>query len=281
MKRFKLFLAISTISLLSSISGYSQSSNNPIEDAPTGKPIYVGPVLGYNRTFHSADLPTANPVALCPIFTNGDNNGFFAGASIEFLIGTKDSKSSIIGRVLYNTFPASFSQKSGEAEAGGLPIIGLDDKPELTDVMHTNEVNYSTITMEVMYKFNFMGGLGVVVGPSFDYALTRTQEQKMSLISPSNAYFKENPAETSIRYTDFVSGNTKPRGIIMKEGEIPTSTAFRAALKAGIQYEILTKSNMYIIPSLSYNLGLTSLTSEQTWRVSAIQIGVDVRFAIK
>lgn len=280
MKRFKLFLAISTITLFTSLIGYSQEENNPLGDVERRKPIYVGPVLGYNRTYHSVDLATYNSTVPCPVFTNGDNNGFFVGGSMEYLLGVKDSKSSIIGRVLYNTFPASFSKESGEASTGGFPSLDQNGNPVYSDVLHTNEVSFSTITIEAMYKFNFMGNLGVVVGPSIDVvSLTKTQEQKMSLIKPANASFKVNTEDKTIRYTDFVSGNNNPRGIILKEGTIDGS-GIRFGLKAGIQYEIITNSKMYIVPSLSYNLGLTSISSDQTWRVSAIQLGVDIRFAM-
>lgn len=283
MKRFKLFLAISTFALLNTVIVSAQDEDNPLNPVLKAQPIYVGPVLGYNRTYHSVDLATYNSTVPCPIFTNGDNNGYFVGGSIEYLLGNvKDSKSSIIGRVLYNTFPASFSKESGEASTGGFPSLDQNGNPVYSDVLHTNEVNYSTITIEAMYKFNFLDRLGVVVGPSIDVvALTKTQEQKMSLVKPANASFKMNTDDKTIRYTDFVSGNSNPRGIILKEGEIPNSSSFRLGLKAGIQYEILTKGNLYIVPSLAYNLGLTSLSGDQSWTVSALQLGVDIRFAIK
>jgi len=282
MKRFKLFLAISTFALLNTVIVSAQDEDDPLKPKLKSTPIYVGPVLGYNRTYHSVDLATYNSTVPCPIFTNGDNNGYFFGASIEYILGAaKDSKSSVIGRILYNTFPASFSKESGEASTGGFPSLDKDGNPTYSDVLHTNEVKFSTITIEAMYKFNFMNSLGLVVGPSIDVvSLAKSQEQKMSLVKPANASFKVNPDAKDIRYTDFVSGNSNPRGIILKEGDIAGS-GIRFGLKAGIQYEIITKSNMYIVPSLSYNLGLTSISSDQTWRVSAIQVGVDIRFAIK
>jgi hypothetical protein len=285
MKRFTLFLAITAITLFDSFLLTAQEAN-PLDPGQASKPIYLGPTLGYNRTYHSVDLATYNPAALCPIFTNGDNNGFWVGFTYEHLLG-KDittSKSSIIGRVMYNTFPASFSVQSKDANNGGLPSIDpTTNLPISSDVLHTNEVKFSVITIEAVYKFNFLNNLGVTVGPTFDIiSLSKTQEQKMSLLKPNNASFKETDDPEilkTIRYTDFISGNKNPRGIILKEGDI--NGGMRWGIKAGLQYEILTKSNFYIVPSISYNLGIGGISSDQTWRVSAIQIGVDMRFAIK
>jgi hypothetical protein len=41
----------------------------------------------------------------------------------------------------------------------------------------------------------------------------------------------------------------------------------------------LLGSKLYLAPCIAYNFGVTNVTSEYSWRVSPIQIGVDARFA--
>jgi hypothetical protein len=35
---------------------------------------------------------------------------------------------------------------------------------------------------------------------------------------------------------------------------------------------------MYVVPNFNYNFGVTSLSADDDWRVSALQFGVDIRF---
>jgi len=70
------------------------------------------------------------------------------------------------------------------------------------------------------------------------------------------------------------------RTIIIKEGDIPESNAFRFGVKAGVQYEIITAGRTYIVPAIYYNFGITNLSSRENWRVNSLQMGVDIRFAL-
>lgn len=258
---------------------------NPVQDKT---PFYIGPVIGYNKVMHSVTLETSNISAVpCPSFNNGSSNGFFAGASAEFLLGgVKNSKSSLIVRLLYNTFPAKMEQQSLDAGTGGLPSVKPDGTVVKTDVLYTNSIAYNCVTMDLAYKFNFMDNLGVVAGPTFDYVMTATQDQRTSLVAdPSIAFKMVSAAEQQrlgIRYTDFANSaaGTSPRTIVAKEGDIAGKASLRMAVKVGLQYEIITKSNMYIVPSIAYNFAVTNV-DDHSWKVNAIQIGVDIRFAIK
>jgi hypothetical protein len=264
--------------------------DDPLNPKIKKTPFLVGPVIGYNKVMHSVTLETSNIDAVpCPSFQNGSSNGFFVGASAEFLLGgPKNSKSSVIVRLLYNTFPAKMEQQSFNAGTGGLPSVKPDGTSILTDVLYTNAIAYNTISLDLAYKFNFMDNLGVVAGPTFDYAMTATQNQRTSLISDpkDGAAFKmvsaADQAKLGISYTDFANpaAGTAPKTIIVKQGDIPGKQSLRIALKLGLQYEILTKGGMIIVPGIAYNFGVTNV-DDHSWKVSAIQIGVDVRFALK
>jgi hypothetical protein len=255
---------------------------DPINPAYERAPIYLGPVFGYNRSMHTVELASFDE-AICPRFQNGNSNGFYLGISYEEMLGDiNNSTSSIIARVLYNTMPASL--ETSEAPIPSLVTI-VDGNGNPTDetvlkssTLHTQEIKYSMITAEVMYKLNFIPGvpLGITVGPTFDFAMSKTQDQRYNLVQPLEAQFKRNQAAIDQGYK-YVNDD---RTIIIKEGDIPDGSSFRLGIKAGVQYEILMSSRMYVVPSLYYNFGVTNLSSRENWRVNALQMGVDVRFSI-
>ncbi len=261
------FLAILLV-LPEALSAQMTSEANPLQPGTQKTPIYIGPVLGYNRSIHNADLLTFQDDVRCPSFVNGTNNGFFAGISFEYLLGNPvNSTSSIIARVLYNTMPASFTQ-TGEPYPS---IVDPLQPPIISQTEHTYDVTYSMITAEVMYKLNLINTFGITVGPTFDFPIQKSQEQLFKLVEPQNARFKQ-PDNPQYEYRD--NGRT----IVVKDGDIADATSFRLGIKAGVQYEILM-GRMYIVPGVFYNYGITKLTNED-WFVHAIQAGVDVRFSL-
>lgn len=252
---------------------------NPLMPTYERPPIYIGPVIGYNRSMHSVDLASFDD-AICPRFEDGQSNGFFVGLSFEQHLGKdiKSSTSSFIFRVLYNTMPASL-EVSEDPIPSLITIVDAQGNPTGEDVinsstLHTQDITYSLVTAEVMYKINPIPGvpLGFTVGPTFDFALTKTQDQRYKLVQPLEAQFKRD--ETSgYQYVD------NDRTIIIKEGEIPESSGFRFGIKAGMQFEILA-GKWTVVPGIFYNFGVTNLSTAENWRVNALQMGVDLRFAL-
>jgi hypothetical protein len=266
----KFILTIFILILAGTAPVFSQS-NNPLAPKKEVIPFYIGPVVGYNRVLHSAELQTFESAVPCPVFENGSANGYFFGISFEYLLGgAKNSTQSIIARLLYNSMPASFEVVGDE-----YPSVLTDNEGNQTEVMsstnHINEVTYDMISFDVQYKFNFVETFGVIVGPTFDFALTKDQEQLFQLVTPENARFEQKP-DSEFEYSD--DGRT----LIAASGDIPNSSAFRAGIKFGVQYEIILNSGMYIVPNFNYNYGITNLSADDDWRVSALQFGVDIRF---
>jgi hypothetical protein len=40
-------------------------------------------------------------------------------------------------------------------------------------------------------------------------------------------------------------------------------------------------NTLTIVPAMYYNFGVTNLSSQESWRVNALQVGVDLRWAVK
>ncbi len=286
MKLRNLLAFLIILLVLPGMKAFSQADlENPLIPSYEAPPIYLGPVIGYNRSMHSVDLASFDE-ALCPRFKDGQSNGFFIGFSYEEHLGkdATQSTSSFIFRVLYNTMPAYLEVSEGAipslitiVDANGTPI-GEDVIQSST--LHTLDVNYSMITAEVMYKINPIPGLplGFVVGPTFDFAMTKTHDQRYKLVQPLEAQFRVNPDYEKPPYNYKYVDND--RTIVVNEGDIPDSQGFRFGIKAGMQLELLA-GPWVIVPGIAYNLGITNLSSAEDWRVDALQVGIDFRYALK
>lgn len=284
-------ILILSLLLFSSIELISQTGSGNLDTplGPTKKtsPFYIGPIAGYNRVLHSTNKP-AIPLALddvpCPNFENGSANGFFVGVSVEFLLGgSVNSQMSIIGRAMYNTFPSYFEQQ-GDNLPTTVNVQQQDGslKPEqrITSINYLNDIDYSTASLDVLFKYvvlplNQTIWLSVVAGPTVDFALTTGEINRMQLVSPDNASLVQSPQadENGWTYPD-------PRTLQFNDGEIPDAQSLRVGLKVGAQLEI-NYSKFLIVPNVMYNMALTNLSPDFDWRVNALQIGVDLRYALK
>ncbi len=273
--KLRLLSIVLLLALLSSGYVFAQDDNetNPLFQAGKKIIIYPGITAGWNKSMHSVTLKTFAKDNLCPSFEDGDDNGFFGGLTYEHFFGdAKTTNSSLIFKLMYSSLPASF-------EVGGdkMPSrVIVNGKEEIINsvTLNSNKVKYDLVSFNIFYKFNPIqgSGLGFIAGPSIDFAMKKTQDQRMDLIEPLNAQFsRDNPATAGYKYTN------NDRTIIISEGDIPNSNAFRLGIAVGAQYEISMK-NMYVVPFAVFNYGVTKLSSDEDWNVNALQIGVDVRF---
>lgn len=249
--------------------------DNPLTPFYEAPPTYIGPVIGYNRSMHTVDLKSFQE-SLCPTFSDGQDNGFYIGFSYESHFGDHaTSTQSLIFRVLYNTMPSYL--ETSEAPILSLVTTPNGDAPIESQVTNKMDVTYSMITGEVMYKLNFSQSapIGFTIGPTFDFAMTKTYVQTYELLYPDNAQFKRQAdwEKSGMVYSD------NDRKITVKDGDIDGSSGFRFGIKAGLQYEI-TQPGFVIVPAVYYNFAVTNLSSKQNWRVNALQMGVDIRFAV-
>lgn len=262
-------IALVAILFFQAYDAFSQA--NPLRPDDKKSAIYLGPVVGYNKTFHSANLASFAEDPLCPFFENGSSNGYYVGVFYEHHLGAEaSSKHSIIGRVLYNTMGAFF-EKEGDiypslVDDGQGGVKRVDSKTR-----HTIDVVYDALTVETMYAYNLVGGFRVTVGLVGDFHMTNTLTQTYEIVEPDNVQFSPQPGK--VYSADY-------RTITVQDGDIPDATSFRLAAKFGVQYEIITGTAIDVIPSAYYNFGLTKLSSAEDWRVDLFQIGVDIRFAL-
>ncbi len=267
-------LLISTVVLSTDLMAQGTTSD-PLKPGTSSSVIYLGPVLGYNMSMHSVNLASFAEDPLCPFFENGSSNGFHIGFFYEHILGNVDSKHSLVARFLYNSLPAYFEKVGDE-----YPSLVQDGKGGLTTIIsstdHTVDVSYNMLSLDLMYKFNLVAGLVLTVGPTFDFIMSNNLTQKFLLTHPDNAKFVRGN-DPNLKYED------NDRTIIVYDGDIGKgqgSASTRFALKMGVQYEIITGGKIDIIPGFFYNMGLTNASPHESWKVSAIQASVDIRFAL-
>ena len=267
---------------------FSQSASNPLRPGQKKNVIYFGPVAGYNRSFHTTDYKVTEPendAVACPSFTEGSNNGYFFGISGEYLIGNvKNSRSSIIGKIVYNTLPSTLSQGGGDELSSSIldPTTGAPTVLK-TSVDHSLDIEYNLISTEIIYKFNFKGNFGVTVGPVIDLVMSSNNTQRMTIVGTDKeqAIFydytrRDDPDIIAAGITFEDGGRTR----VVDRNFGADISNFRMGLKFGLQYTFYLQQ-LIVVPNFNYNFGLTNLSTVRDWRVSAIQVGVDVRWAFK
>lgn len=256
----------------------------PITPGGTIRRSYIGPVGGLNRSIHSGGFSSRFPEASCPNFNTGSDNGYYLGLSGEYLLGDdKNSNSSIIARVIYDYQPAYFTMP-GDDYPSRLP----DGSTIRTAVQHTTKAEYRLFQFEAMYKFNLPGTfLGITAGPQFGIPVSTEQDQRYELVF--------DPKNPGISFVDSDLGKLvppehwtegfKPRftdvtrtAIQLYDGTIIHASNFRAAVKLGLQYELLL-GRAVLVPCAYYNIGVTRINPDDAWRMNAIQFGADLRYA--
>lgn len=259
-----------------------EDAKQPSARMPVTKPsaVYFGLSIGYNRVMHNAELKTFAEDLSCPVFDNGKSSGFHIGGFYEQFIGEKGTAHSIILRGLYNTLPASFEQQGDRQPSmiklKAVPLLPERDSMIQSTSLNSNEVKYSAISLDLMYKFRAVdvqdvGGLVFTIGPTFDLIGTKTRSQKLALL------------EKDVQFVEQPGKNYSPdkRTIIVYDGEIENAQSFRFGIKAGVQLELkIPGLPIEVIPGAFYNFAFTNV-DERDWKVNALQIGVDLRYALK
>lgn len=266
-------LSIVGVSLLMCVlaTGYAQQEMaNPLEPAERQPRIYIGPVAGYNRSLHASGFQSVAGDVLCPDFTEGNGNGYYFGFSAEYLLGNpKDSKSSIIARAVYSYLPAYYEEPGDR-----LPSLDPSGEIVYSTVRHVAEIKYSMLEIEAIYKLNlFNSYFGIVVGPTVGIVVGSEREQRMELIEPLNAVFDSTLNLGDVEYIN------NGRAIITGRDDIPDKSPIRIGVKAGAQYE-MPIGRLLLVPCIYYNFGITEVSASDNLRINALQVGMDLRFAI-
>lgn len=266
---------LAVVGLLLSFGSSNSSAQDPADDPlvlMNAMPrLYVGIVGGYNRAYHSPGFQSIGRVVYLPYFADGVASGYYFGISAEYLLRRPGGfRSSILAHAVYTSMPAQYHM-----DGPRLPAIDQHQNVVYSKVRYAAEVEYSLIDLDLLLKLDLFGwGLGVTVGPVIGVPVSVNRVQRMELVNPSDSKF--DPSLFSPEKVEYVDGG---KAIIASRDDIPDRTGVRMAFKAGVQYDIPFGS-MLVVPSVSYNFGLTEVGPSANFRVNALQVGMDLRFAL-
>ncbi|MFC2132047.1 hypothetical protein ACFLSQ_11495 [Bacteroidota bacterium] len=233
--------------------------------------------MGYMINHHDRPYVTPNPIV--PEFKELDldvvSNNFYAGLIYEYHLGNIDELySSIIARIVYEDKSANFEQ--GIAE--DVELVADPDyqswKILRTHYIYNAKWQLSYITFNIFYKQNFSKSfpLGIVVGPSFSLTIEKSSYETISL--ESDIPDKRIPDTLGVKLIN--NGKTA----VVHDGDIYDGTAFQVGIHIHLQYEIVPKEGIMIIPEIGYTYDLMNVMSVHDWRIVSIYAGVSARFTL-
>jgi len=265
---------IVVVGLLLSFGSSNSSAQHPADDPLTPNDMsrmYLGLVGGYNRVYHSSGFQSVTGDVLCPDFTEGRADSYYIGISAEYLLRRFGSFTpSILAHVVYDNLPANY-----RVDGNRLPSVDENQNIVYSKVQHVAEIQYSLIDIDLLFKLDlFNSGFGITAGPVIGVPVSVRREQRMELVESLNATF--DPALFPSGSVEYVDGG---RGIITGRDDIPDHAGVRMAFKVGVQYDIPFGS-MVVVPSVSYNIGLAKTSPSSNLRINALQMGMDLRFAL-
>jgi len=150
MKRF-LFISMIFMACASSLV-FAQDDTGALNLEEVSEPIFLGITMGYNRSMHSAELPSIvveEGAAACPVFPEGTDNGFWFGITYEQFFGDfANSKHSLIIRALMSTYPSS-TQVGGEEYPSRIPVYEngqlVEDRYINSSTEHNMRIKYTVV----------------------------------------------------------------------------------------------------------------------------------------
>ncbi len=228
-------------------------------DSEVIQPIYLGPILNANfntlKNIHLQSDLKCNLEKL-PDMTA---NGFGVGISWENHLGTMDeTNSSIIINLINDVYSANHTEVfESDCVQSDSVLLLVGSKLDL-------EYDYSFLTLDILYKYNFFTNypLGLVGGFYGSY----------NIISDS----KEILIPRVFKGGEVVIDDKKT----LHNGEIKNLSDFDFGIKLSIQYEIIITKGYYIIPTVGLTFPYTKVISDNDWKINSWFTGISIRFAM-
>lgn len=253
------------------------SGNTPIEkfvpvlDPPQPPPrFYLGLTGGYGRTFHTAGI--VNPFLKDHDFENLQPNTLFIGVSAEYFlrwIDRPDALGSLVFKTYYrNYLSASTSFSQTEEKNSG-------SQSQTVETQYSTIYKSSFINTEVLYSsyLSLSSLFSISAGPGVSFLINEDLSKRAEILHPSDFTFDENSFEGNYQLEQ------NGRAAVFKNDK---SSHLQVYLKAGVQYNIMfgQKNQFQLVPSASFNFGITKLYGAENFRFITIDFGVDFRTAL-
>ncbi|MES2764289.1 MAG: hypothetical protein V4642_00340 [Bacteroidota bacterium] len=234
--------------------------------------FYLGITGGYGRVFHSAgiahpmdNVPNGSPQPHThPAMDPARANSYFAGIFAEAVL--PNGSTSIAFKTFYNDMGTATSI------VPGLPykVVDPQGNPSSTTVQHSSEFTATFINAELIGFQNIADEFSLGFGIGAGFPQEGKIVKKFELLTPSTAAFAPDPEAESKGF--YYSEDN--RTIFIKNDDRLNKQIY---VKLGARYSWMV-DNFLIAPSLFYNIGLNNATKNESFRMSTLQLGVDVGF---
>jgi hypothetical protein len=225
--------------------------------------LYVGPTVGFGINSPTGTFHTQTPnLPDCGGFTGGSNSGLGFGLVVDYWFASKLTSNSVILRGMMQSMPSTFT-----TDYGGVPVLNpLTGKPEPVNETHTANIDYSIIAARLAYVYMIPSTrLGVELGPSIGIAGKLGVRQSLQI----------NPSVSP----DVTFGNGT-RDSLIYDASPSTKSGLRLGVWVGGQYRF--DVGWWIIsPYVGVDLGLTKVMTTDSWSLTSVVAGLDVRYGIK
>lgn len=227
--------------------------------------IYYGIYTNYNFNQYSADFQELEAFnSCCPGYLDGSGSAFSFGANVKFPL----DKTSYVGLRL------GLNDYSGELTRTENTYVNLPSGKSLGQFTHYIDASVKAITFEPYYSYNIFDKLYLNGGIQFSSMLSGTHNSVEKITKPNN---------TGTFWDEEKNESTNSRSRNQTSGDIPNLSSFDLGIVVGASYEIqMNKDNtIRLLPELSYRYGITSFVSDNDWKMSNFNIGINIFYAPK
>jgi hypothetical protein len=211
----------------------------------------IGLVGGMNFSWHQGTFITSDAQFDCCTFTGGNGLGRSAGLRMVIPLTTELSvRPGLMFEQLNGEYPAEYET---------YPVLGRDDQVLLLSLEERFEVTLEAFSIEMLFAYDVLApGVYVTLGPSYSILMSKHQEQREIILTPSE-----------IEFTD------GGRSHMLIDSEIPDAGHF-FSFRAGAGALFVLSSLLYANPEILFAIPLNEVRTRGEWSVSGFEVTLGV-----
>lgn len=236
---------------------------NSQEDTVKLKPIAITASAGVNLSFHSADFTALPGIVNC---CSGYTGGF--GFNPTFTIGTEFIPDDKLFSLPYRYgIRIGYSGANGDLSTDEFSFNKISgNSVEKVISRHTLKTTLPLVTIEPSITLFPLENtpLGVTIGVTGGFFISKKFEQSQEIITPSNTFWVET--------------GTATKGTA--SGDIPEANALFIAPSLGFRYDVPLSKQWALVPSVTASPQITPFVKSLSWSAFHTRAMVEVQFRL-
>ena len=240
-----IFLFLSTFSLLS-------------QEIQRDKKIEIGAFLNYSYNNHTGSLSDFSYInSCCDEFNSGGGSKFVIGFFSSYPI-TNQLQAQL--RLNYSDISADFIEERNT-------FVNLSNRVEEGSFEHSFLTSINSLGFSLYADYNLSYEFSLLFGPSIQSVLNAEYNHQEKLVKPENKGV-------------FTDTETRLRNAQNGDIEFLNSLLYSFDIGFSLDLPLNQKHTAFLSTELIYNIGLTSLTSDQDWQVNAFRLGLMFKYEL-